>query len=351
MKCCTACFKDPHIRDTIQKLGEIGDCGFCASSNIAVYDTSINSNLIADMLASLIEMYAVSYSPSARPISEALLADWDIFNTDSGTVLALIKNVCKPAYKFDLGIFTEPVLIPQLTDSDFMREFCVVGIDSWRKFSDSIKNLNRFHTTIFNSDAFASLLSITAKTYERESRFFRARISLDQTGFPHEKMGAPPPGIRLSGRVNPEGISVLYLSSDRETVLHEVRASTFDYVTIGEFQPRQNVKVVNLSGIATISPFVYPDGLERYIANRNVFKEIASELAKPLRRNDSSTEYLPTQFIAEFIKSEKYDGVEYASSLNEGGYNLAFFQPDMFECLNVQTIEVSKITYNTLPSL
>ncbi len=81
--------------------------------------------------------------------------------------------------------------------------------------------------------------------------------------------------------------------------------------------------------------------------NRKVFKEIALEVAKPLRRSDSALEYLPTQYIAEFIKSQGYDGVEYASTLREGGYNIAVFDERLFECVSVNTVEVKKIQYET----
>ncbi len=137
-----------------------------------------------------------------------------------------------------------------------------------------------------------------------------------------------------------------------KTAISEVRASAFDYVTIGTFAAkRKDIKVVNLSGFDQISPFLYDDELEKFAANRSVFKEIAAEIAKPLRRSDSPLEYLPTQFIAEFIKSEGYNGVEYASTLHQDGSNLAIFDESLFECIDVKTVEVSKILYHTKPEL
>jgi hypothetical protein len=91
--------------------------------------------------------------------------------------------------------------------------------------------------------------------------------------------------------------------------------------------------------------------LSRFAANRKVFQELAAEIAKPLRRSDSHLEYLPTQFIAEFIKSQNYDGVVYDSTLRQGGYNLAVFNEDLFECVGVHTIEVSEISYKTQPNI
>ena len=78
-------------------------------------------------------------------------------------------------------------------------------------------------------------------------------------------MKTPPPNKRSAGRINPEGIGILYLSSDQKTVLNEVRASTFDFVSIGTFELIRDIKVVNLSGISETSPFLYQGELEKYL--------------------------------------------------------------------------------------
>lgn len=353
MNCCEKCFRDIHIRATISQLGQIGDCNFCDSKNGAVCDVSVPSNPISEKVIELVQIYSISDNVEAKPLKLALCNDWDIFaiDTDAETILTLVKKLCASDYPDTSEIFDRNVLIEQLTDNDFLRKFSVVSGYSWEKFSESIKHDNRFHSGIFNADVFASFLSIIKNTYTVGTKMYRARISTDSHGFTKDEMGAPPKGKRTAGRINPEGIGVLYMSTDKKTVLNEVRASTFDYITIGTFQAQSNIKVANLSGVGKTSPFLYGSDLEKFAANRKVFQEMATEFAKPLRRNDSPLEYIPTQYIAEFIKSQKYDGVEYASTLNRGGYNVAVFNEDLFECVEVETVEVSKIAYHTNPDL
>lgn len=159
-------------------------------------------------------------------------------------------------------------------------------------------------------------------------------------------MGSPPSGKRKSGRVNPEGIGVLYLTSDEATALREVRASAFDFVTVGKFRLLKEIKVVNISGLNRISPAVYSSSIESLAANIQTFSDIAKEIAKPLRRNDSSLEYLPTQFITEFIKSRGYAGVSYTSTMGTGGTNIAVFDETLFECESVHVVEINSIEYS-----
>jgi hypothetical protein len=304
-------------------------------------------NLITDAIVSLVQIYSVSDASESKPLKTTLHDDWDIFNAEATMIQALAIDLCRSVISPDSDIFNKNVAIQQLFDNDFLNEFGVVRGLRWEQFAESIKHENRFHSGMFNADAFASFLSIIAKPYSAGAEFYRARITHNESGFTTGEMGAPPRERRSAGRINPEGIGVLYLSSDDKTVLNEVRANAFDYVTIGKFKSLSNIKVVNLSGISDTSPFLYQGELEKYAANRKVFQEIAIEISKPLRRSDSPIEYLPTQYIAEFIKGQGYDGVEYASTLKEGGYNVAIFDERLLECVSVNTVEVTKIQYET----
>ena len=351
MNCCIDCFRDSHIRATIERYGITGDCDFCSQKNVSVFDIDEASNQIAEMIISLVQIYSVSNAADAKPLKLALRDDWDIFTAGAESILALTKKLCAEAYNDGDEIFTKNVAIQRLADAEFLHEYCVVRGQTWEEFSSSIKYSNRFHNRIFNAEVFASFLPILEKNYPSGTEMYRARISSVPSGFAIDEMNAPPADKRTAGRINPEGVGVLYLASDPTTTLNEARATAFDYVSIGTFQSVRTVKVVNLSGVGRTSPFLYIGELEEFAANRTVFLEIAAEIAKPLRRTDSPLSYLPTQYIAEFIKSQNYDGVEFASTLREEGYNLAVFNESLFTCTCVQTVEVSRILYDTKPPL
>lgn len=353
MNCCVECFRDIHIRDTIEKFGKIGDCDYCSHKGVMVCDISKTPNPISEKIESLLQIYTVSDEPDAKPLKTALHDEWDIFNAGQATIEILVKELCTSVINPNSDIFTKPVAVSQLLDKDFLHECGVVREYSWEQFTESIKHKNRFHSDMFNADAFASFLSMTAKQYSAGTEFYRARIPSDSKDkkLGKDQMGAPPSEKRSAGRINPEGIGVLYLSTDDKTVLHEIHARVFDYVTIGKFKSLQDITIVNLSGISEASPFLYanvPEQYAQYAVNRKIFQEVAKDIAKPLRRNDSILEYLPTQYIAEFIKSQAYDGVGYASTIRESGYNIAIFDETLFECVEVNTIEITDIQYNQI---
>ena len=51
------------------------------------------------------------------------------------------------------------------------------------------------------------------------------------------------------------------------------------------------------------------------------------------------------RFSDEFL--EEYDGIEYNSTTNPGGYNLAIFNPDLFECMEVNVYDIEKLQYTS----
>ena len=175
-------------------------------------------------------------------------------------------------------------------------------------------------------------------------------------------MNAPPADKATSGRANAAGIRCLYLASDERTTVYEVRAGAFDSISIGRFRLKQDISVVDLRAIAKLCPVgVEMDYLE-YAVNKEHLQKINMEMARGMRRGDNSIDYVATQYICDFVKSleyldessclkKAYHGIVYNSTMNHDGYNLAVFDPDLFECKSVKRIAVEGLDYRTHPSL
>ena len=363
MNCCIECFCDSEIRRIIDSVNEVGDCDFCESTGIKIYPIG-KIGTVEALINSVIDEYEISES-SKTDLQHALLTDWSIFSdtyysndffgcTHLGNkycvLIDLVSKLCAATRSVDDDVYSKDVIIANADDTDLLLDYGIVSGWEWEEFSDEIKLRNRFHNNLFNPEIMASFLSYAVKTYDKETTFHRARRAIDKSGLTIDKMGAPPSSKSTAGRINSEGISVLYLASDSETALNEIRASTFDFVTVGAFKANKGFRIVSLLELASISPFIYGD-LWQYAINHQCLRDFSNAVSKPLRRNDSPLDYLPTQFIADFIKSERYDGVEYKSTMNPGGTNIAIFDESLFECTGVKTVEISHIQYKTEPSI
>src|SRR5260370_35966250 len=74
------------------------------------------------------------------------------------------------------------------------------------------------------------------------------------------------------------------------------------------------------------SPFEGPDAyLGSLVESCELFNHLDTEFAKPLRHNDDTREYRPTQFFAEWARDHGYDGLRYESAMSDSGRNVVFF--------------------------
>lgn len=354
--CCVKCFKDHVMVGFMYVFTEVGNCNFCESIDVKLCNLNNLDNKVGEYISSLIDLYEVcEEGDSGKLIKHVLHEDWDIFNLELDAIQNLIANKSVINKINNVDLLTKKVRIPQGYDADYMHKHCIVRKNTWESFSRNIKYENRFHhEEYFNRGEFIKFISYLTKSYDKGTVMYRARVSSANEVYGIDKMGAPPKEKRMAGRVNPDGIGVLYLASEEITVLSEVRASAFDFVTIGEFVAKKPLRVVNLSALLSVSPFSYEDSdLLNYAINLNVLKDIAIDVAKPMRRADGPLEYLPTQYIAELIKSagdyggEHYDGVEYKSTIAKEGVNLAIFNEKLFECVKTYLIEVEELKYKT----
>lgn len=339
MNCCIECFCDLPIRTMIEAGGKKGECDFCGKKDVFICSLDQQSDL-SDLVSDVINIYEPC--DEGDSLIELLINDWHIFDKSLPSAPSLANAFCNLAFENKAKDNDINVRIPPLVSETRG----IFSGHSWAEFSSSVKTQNRFYNSFFQATRFAPFLTYSISKYQRGAAFYRARICNDIHGYRVDEMGIPPFIKRKSGRVNPEGISVLYLTSDEKTALCEVRASAFDYVCIGTFRLKKDVSVVNLPSLNCISPALYSGALESLAANTKIFSDIAREIAKPLRRNDSPLEYLPTQYITEFIKSAGYAGVEYMSTMGTGGHNIALFDEFVCECQAVHTVEIKALTYS-----
>jgi len=66
------------------------------------------------------------------------------------------------------------------------------------------------------------------------------------------------------------------------------------------------------------------------------------EISRPYNSGIAPLEYIPTQYLIEYIKHLGYDGVLYSSSLAEGT-NLVIFDQEKMECTETKFFEIMDI--------
>ncbi|MDR1135556.1 MAG: hypothetical protein LBL49_05200 [Clostridiales Family XIII bacterium] len=231
MNCCVECFRDSEIRRIIGSVNKTGDCDFCGSTGVSVYPIGELGEVgeVEVLINSVVDEYAIS-DKGYCDLETVLLNEWSVFSDNFSYIITGNKLTVKtPAFLIDLvkvlcsayrsihdDLYSKTVVLRQSDDSDAMSEYGIVSGWTWDDFSEALKHYNRFHNHLFNPEILASFLTYAVKNYKPGTVFYRARRADDKDGLPLDKMGAPPSDKSTAGRINPVGISVLYLASNAE---------------------------------------------------------------------------------------------------------------------------------------
>lgn len=352
MICCIKCFKDTELKSMISSSGKKGNCQICGAKDVYIYDTE-NDNYLTEYLDELLDVYTckerLPYGYPTRLLNnlvKELIERWGLFNISEEKVRELVINVCKEKYDLESKLFTEPVGILELYDKDYLENNCILKTYQWEEFKYTITNVNRFHSNQINTEVLSKLFSNMCSEYKKGTILYRARIS-DENGYKSKEMGTPPLRLISAGRANSEGISCLYLADNVDTTIHEIRARDLDYISVGSFELKKDIRVVDLSYMESFSPFSTGYDLTWVAVNIEHLKKIGREIAKPLRRQDSILDYLPTQYISDFVKHLGYDGIKYKSTLSPNGNNFAIFNEKKFNCNKVDVYHINELKYCT----
>ncbi|MDT0016377.1 RES family NAD+ phosphorylase [Listeria swaminathanii] len=352
MICCDRCFNDIEIKSIIKGLDNRQEnCPLCKESDVYVYNTEVNSELkvpFSDFLSiysSYDEIKEVAPSfDQFSSLKEELTDTWNIFNLDKEKIIDLIKSICPEFSSENSDLFSKSVAVIEYTQQPYIADHSILKCNDWDDFVTEITTNIRFNIDLFNKTIFANVLTAFEQTLEINNtpNYFRGRI-IDKLAYTIDEMGAPPNEKAGNGRANTKGIPCLYLADSKDTSAKEIRAGLHDKITIGMFSLNKKIKIIDLVNIDKVSPFSIGDAKAHYV-NKNHLKRIGAELSKTLRNNSSDLEYLPTQYVADFIKSLGYDGIKFKSTLHPTGHNLAIFDVDSFLCKKVNSYKIDSLS-------
>ena len=170
------------------------------------------------------------------------------------------------------------------------------------------------------------------------------------------EMTAPPPNLSRASRIGVKGIPVLYLSSNKETAMSEVRPWKKQPVSLAKVCPIKDLfiidcqkndfdgSVADLDKLFPVSSLSQGKTISDSEHEERAWAWIDYVFSKPISEQDDPLEYIPTQVIAELIKSEGYDGIKYKSSV-ASGYNIAIFYVNVAKVLNTTLYYTNDICY------
>lgn len=338
MEVCPNCFADKELKGYISSSTNTGLCKICDSENVPL----LLIDELLDFFQELMDNFKTS--PDGEPLKSKIQSNWSFFSTHNVGSLILNEILSK--------ITTE---IQNSEDLVNYTEDIIENFSYWEKFKDKLKWSNRFISDIgyleeLGWDGFFN----TQFELKPSDELFRARVhhKSNLKAYELDEMMCPPPSLAGGGRANPLGIPYLYLSDNPETVLYEIRASYLDELSIGKFQLKEELISVKIVDFTEDTSLFQPTNVNQTIKSKLLRNKISRDLSKPMRRYDSEIEYIPTQFICEFIKIfTGASGIRFSSSLHTTGKNIVMFDQNLMECKKVILRKINSMNLKAIELL
>lgn len=328
MKVCDCCFNDIEMQAAIRAANiGVDVCDVCGRST----EVSVVDDLFSDFFEALFDLFVPS--PDGQNLVRIIQSDWNIFSSEE-----VGKRIVSHFLSLGHYAFSE-------NDKVVYNDYIIENSKGWDRLKSDLMERYRYATNI--SDYFDPQILFPNVKLPKDTILYRSRIIPEGKKYLTKKdMGCPPSSKAKAGRANPLGIPYLYLCRDEKTTYFEVRALYLDNLCIGEFKVKKDLKILSFCSKPSLF-FTYSSSsspLADEVSKQLIIQQFGLDLSKPLRRFDTELEYVPTQYICEYCKLlNGIDGIQFNSSLHEGGINVVLFDDSNAECVGVKKREITKV--------
>jgi RES domain len=183
------------------------------------------------------------------------------------------------------------------------------------------------------------------KNVTRRMDLFDLLVVETEVALPPKRM-RPLKKSAQEGRVNPKGIPCLYLATDKNTAMAEVRPWLDAKVSLAQFKTVSELRLVDfaVNHDSPLPPGLLSKRCPPDVANNGVWSFVDRAFSKPVGENLLTADYAPTQIIAEVFRHEGFDGIQYKSRLGTG-FNVALFDLHAAELVNSSLFSAKSVQY------
>jgi hypothetical protein len=233
----------------------------------------------------------------------------------------------------------------KIFDYENISDFLEIDMDDWKRYADDydifirrfelsnfLSYLKKNQMIGFKHPVGQSLHELFSKIYSNgdyliyeEGELFRGRTrSIGTKPYESSQMWNPPFGVSSHGRYNFVGISVLYLTDNKDYIPYEVNLTHSQELDIATVKIKKPLIILDLSKLM--------GGFGRYLSQ-------SSNSINALK-----LEYLLTNYISECCKDIGFHGIKY-KGVKEGNYYnysiINFEKDNELEIVSVKTAEVA----------
>jgi hypothetical protein len=352
---CYDCVEDSYLSKIIRDEGELIECSVCGGSE--------REAITVQQLGQIMEPIMREHFERGPQVMRFGEDDKDWWEQDGNPISDAVQEVLGQYFDF------EDEIVDAIVDADdywppdggeaywdttslYVPTRVQTGryLAEWRSTLSELKHGRRFFSSsareLFEKlfDGIDDLrarkghrLLPVARVLPKGTSIYRARVCNSRTTLksmlknPIKEFGPPPAEAARAGRMNAEGVVVLYAARDAKTCLAEMRPALGSEIAIIEMKTTQALRVLDFARLdearagKALSYFQtdFTDQGQR----RAFLRRLHSLISQPIVPGREA-DYLITQTMAEYLAHVHYkpfDGVLFSSVQRAGGVNIVLF--------------------------
>lgn len=343
---CSQCVQDEFLKDEIRKNATRKQCDYCGHRT-----PEESAAPVSELMAVIAD--AVSYY-FAEPTNAGVPYDkgWGIEPIDTVEMLMSLPLDCHDDLFEDIAsAFTNECWVPAADGHWASSHSHEVLRDSWASFEQVVKHDVRFLFQDLPAPSFAGPQEFRpgrmlpalgkgarelglVKSLSTDLLLFRVREREPMAAWAlnADQLGAPPPRLARAGRMNPAGISYLYLALEEQTAIAEVLGGPPCGAAVATFGITRELSVLDLVNLPE-KPSIFDAERRAVLETLLFFEGFVGAISKPVRKDGMEhVEYVPSQVVSEYFatafrtdRDGTLDGIMYPSAVRSGGRNLVLF--------------------------
>ena len=335
---CHDCVSNYALKSYIIEKGEMKICSYCGRRRKSI--------LLEDLMAPVMDGIRFMYSLAVEelPVDEGEFVGCTYSTEDifSESIADEIGASCEEIISDMVSLIGDETWCDAnpFDVSEDEAEF-----NEWQRFCKLVKEKMRyvFFEAKDESESSSSPMEIlnyiaacTQKiglvtTINKNTKMYRCRMSKDEKYYSSLADFCPPPlGKAYAGRMNAQGIPVLYLTLDQKTALDEVNSSERQFASVASYRVEDSFPVLDLTKLESIKvPSIFDAEGRTKISTIRFLKKFNEQISQ--KATNEQIDYVPTQIVTEYFRflnkggSSQYQGIMYNSAQNRGGKCLVLF--------------------------
>ena len=335
---CHDCVSNYALKSYIIEKGEMKICSYCGRRRKSI----LLENLMAPVMDGIRFMYSLAVEELPVDEGEFVGCTYSTEDIFSESIADEIGASCEEIISDMVSLIGDETWCDAnpFDVSEDEAEF-----NEWQRFCKLVKEKMRyvFFEAKEENGSYSNPMDILnyiasciqkiglVTTINKKTKMYRCRMSKDEKYYSDLADFCPPPlNKNFAGRMNAQGIPVLYLTLDPKTALDEVNSSERQYASVASYRVEDSFPVLDLTKLASIKvPSIFDAEGRAKISTIRFLKKFNEQISQ--KATDEQIDYVPTQIVTEYFRflnrdnSSRYQGILYNSAQNESGKCLVLF--------------------------